>query len=174
MDTINIVVDSLQVQKISEIITSNSTANTFSWSDIIAIISLTLSVFATIVTWITAVTINRARLNVVIYTAKDKIIYAVVSNTGNTDAYNVSIKFDGIKDKSPFDNISIIAKGTSYRAALLSTSNIRQDDMQESNCIICYNDRFRKRRTYKEDFKINLYKISKSQIEYKNKIYEVL
>lgn len=122
-----------------------------------------ISLGALLITYYWNRNLNRAMLNVVVYSMNNHL-YAVASNIGNNDAYNISIRFDGLKDAEPFKYIKIIAKGTSYRAHLMSAERLK--DVQKCSCRITYNDRFRKRTCYKSDFDLDLHCINKKNVTY--------
>lgn len=108
--------------------------------------------------------LNRALLNVAVY-SMDDCFYAVATNIGNNDAYNISIIFNGINNSEPFENIKFIAKGTSYRAVLMPAIGLK-DVTGPIGCQIKYNDRFRKRFFYVSDFELDLNSINKKNVTY--------
>lgn len=108
--------------------------------------------------------LNRALLNVAVY-SMDDCFYAVATNIGNNDAYNISIEFKGIVNSRPFENIKFIAKGTSYRVVLMPAIGLK-DVTEPVTCEIKYNDRFNKRFFYKSDFELDLNSINKKNLTY--------
>lgn len=160
----------MNASDVIDIINAVSTPNFIDITNtVVYILALAISVGTLVYAVLSYRSVNRAYLNVEIY-CMDKEVYAVVRNIGNLDAYNVSVTFKGMDNSHPFECISMINRGVSYRTVLMSQLSIRNIQNDEIYCYIEYNDLYRKKRFHVQDFHFSLTDKTFKSIEYNKEL----
>lgn len=159
--------------KISDVIDIVNAATNPNFVDmtntVVYILALVVSVGTLIYAVLSYKSVNRAYINVEIY-CMGKEVYAVIRNIGNLDAYNVSVTFKGMDNAHPFECISMINRGVSYRSVLMSRSSIRNIQNDKIHCCIEYNDLYKKKRCHTQDFHFSLTDRTFKSLEYNKEL----
>lgn len=94
----------------------------------------------------------------------DSKIYVMLSNIGNTFAYNLQVN---IPDSfvNPFQNLKVIRPKCSYRYHLLDRDEIASYP-EIVTITITYNDYYSKKKTIKKEFEFHLEDYLKANIDY--------